>query len=600
MVVYREKPAVIINGGDKIDIIVDGGINKKVRPKDITFLHPGPLNSISGFRTTPGNIDDTLEMLNGETVSFAEFAELLFDEFTPQSAWNAYRLLSEGKYFAGDLKNGITARPPAEIEAAESAAAAKAETAEQREKFIARVRAGKMLPEDAKLMNEVEQLAYGINSSSSIMRELKIEATPQKAHGLLLKTGIWTDKNDPWPLRSGANMTLPELSVPDLPDETRCDLTALAAFAIDDPENRDPDDAISYDFVTDTLWVHVADVAALVPPDSELDLEARERGVNLYFPEQVTPIFPEAITAKLGLGLQEISPALSFALRLAEDGTPGLVEATPSWVKVERITYADATARINEKVFAAMQALTGCFQRRRYAAGAVIIDMPEVKIKLAEDGSIHFMPIASTPGRELVTNAMLMCGEAVGRFAQEKDIPLPYTVQELPDGEISGGDSLAGMFERRKQMQPSLQSLMPGKHSGLGMENYCRVTSPLRRYSDLLVHQQVRAFVTGGTPMDADTLDKHLATSERPARQARSTERTVNEFWTLVYLFRHPGWEGSAVVIDKTGYKATIIIPELAYIIKMRLHDGIELNAEINLKLVHVDLPELSAAFKLK
>jgi len=601
LVIYREKPAVIIiDGDDKIDIIIDGDKRKKVRPKDITFLHSGPINSSADFSPMTGNIDDTLEMLEEETVSFEEFTELLFEEFTPQSAWNAYQILGEGKYFAGNLENGVTGCSRSEIEAIEAAAAEKAEMAEQRKKFINRVRTGKLLPEDAKLMNEVEQVAYGINNSSSIMRELKMEASPQKAHALLLKTGIWTDKNDPWPARSDANMTIPNLPVPDLPEETRRDLTALPAFAIDDPENQDPDDALSYDFNTNTFWVHVADVAALVSPDSEIDLEARERGVNLYLPEQVSPIFPEAVTAKLGLGLQEISPALSFALRIADDGTPELVEATPSWVKVERITYADASVRMNEEVFAAMQSLTSRFQQRRYGAEAVIIDMPEVKIKLGIDDSISFMPIESTPGRELVTNAMLMCGEAVGRFAHEKEIPIPYTVQEMEDSEISGGDSLAGMFERRKQMQPSLQSLSPGKHSGLGMDSYCRATSPLRRYSDLLVHQQVRAFVTGGVPMDADTLDAHLATSERPARQARSIERTVNEFWTLVYLSRNPAWEGRAIVIDKTGYKAAIIIPELAYIAKMRLHDGIEINSELELKLVHVDLAELSAVFKLK
>jgi exoribonuclease-2 len=169
----------------------------------------------------------------------------------------------------------------------------------------------------------------------------------------------------------------------------------------------------------------------------------------------------------------------------------------------------------------------------------------------------------------------------------------------MADEELAGGDSLAGMFARRKQMRPSMQSLSPGRHTGLGMDIYSRVTSPLRRYSDLLVHQQLRAFSLGESTLDADAVDACIAESERGSGQTRSTERTVNEFWTLVYLSRRPDWEGTAVVIDKTDHKSTVIIPELAYITKMRLHKEIELNDELDLKLINVNLPELSVRFKI-
>ena len=74
--------------------------------------------------------------------------------------------------------------------------------------------------------------------------------------------------------------------------EPRRDLTHLPAFAIDDEENQDPDDAVSLD--GERLWVHVADVAALVAPDSEADLEARGRGANLYLPERIVNMLPLA------------------------------------------------------------------------------------------------------------------------------------------------------------------------------------------------------------------------------------------------------------------------------------------------------------------
>ncbi|MDD5697747.1 MAG: RNB domain-containing ribonuclease [Victivallaceae bacterium] len=602
LVAYRDKAAVITGkSGAKLDLILENGGSMKVRPKDVIFLHPGPAANPAGL-TAPipvPELDETLEMLAGETVGLAELAALLFGEFTPGSAWNAYRLVREGKYFTGSPENGIGARPRAKIAAAEAEAAVKAEAAARRAEFIDRIRSGRLVPEDAKAMREIEKVAYGSGGSSAIMRELGIEATPEKAHALLLKTGIWTDQVNPWPARQEADLTIPDVPVPDLPAETRRDLTALPAFAIDDPDNQDPDDALSYDPGRDIFWVHVADVAALVKPNSELDLEARRRGVSLYLPERTVPMLPGAVTARLGLGLQDLSPAFSFAVRVAEDGTPELLEATASLVKVTRLTYAEADTRINDGIFAAMQAATRRFHERREANGAVIIDLPEVKIKIGNDGSISFMPIVSTPGRDLVTDAMLLCGEAAGRFAYDRGLSIPYTVQELPEGKISGGVTPAGMFARRKQLKPSQQSLLPGKHCGLGLEYYCRITSPLRRYSDLLAHQQFRAFIAGQPVLDAAALDACLAAADRPAALARRLERTVNEYWTLVHLSRHPDWEGDAIVLDNGGTKAAVLIPELAYLAKIHLHAGIELNTGLKLKLLRADPAGLTAAFKI-
>jgi exoribonuclease-2 len=136
---------------------------------------------------------------------------------------------------------------------------------------------------------------------------------------MLVKVGYWPPSTTPIPARFGAATTDPDLPVPALPDEERLDLTHLPAFAIDDEGNQDPDDAVSID--GDRIWVHVADVAALVRPDSELDREARARGANLYLPEGIVNMLPAAVTEQLGLGLQPVSPALSFGFRVADDGT---------------------------------------------------------------------------------------------------------------------------------------------------------------------------------------------------------------------------------------------------------------------------------------
>ena len=108
-----------------------------------------------------------------------------------------------------------------------------------------------------------------------MLNELGRTQSPENAHAFLLEVGYWDGWVDPYPRRLELPISAPTIDLGDLPEENRVDLTALPAFAIDDEGNQDPDDAISLD--GDRLWVHVADVAALVRPDSPADLEARAR-----------------------------------------------------------------------------------------------------------------------------------------------------------------------------------------------------------------------------------------------------------------------------------------------------------------------------------
>ena len=98
------------------------------------------------------------------------------------------------------------------------------------------------------------------------------------------------------------------LDVPPFVPEQRLDLTHLDVYAIDDEGNRDPDDAVGIETLPGgltRLWVHVADVAALAPADSPLDLEARARGATLYLPDRTVGMLPDALVEQAGLGLHD-------------------------------------------------------------------------------------------------------------------------------------------------------------------------------------------------------------------------------------------------------------------------------------------------------
>ena len=179
LVVYHGKSAqVSAVSADKIEIRIEGGASKSVRAKDIEFLHPGPVSSLPPRALPEPDCGEIMELMEGETFPFSEFAELLYSENTPASFWAAYQLLSQGIYFTGSPADGVKARPKEEIEAELAAIRAKTQAKEQRAALLDRIRSGAILPQDRPLMSESEQLAYGRSENSRLMRERLFSLLP--------------------------------------------------------------------------------------------------------------------------------------------------------------------------------------------------------------------------------------------------------------------------------------------------------------------------------------------------------------------------------------------------------------------------------------
>ena len=597
LVLYKSRPARVMQAGAKLALVLDNGKTVNVRPKDVTLLHPGPLRSLTSLTEPTGDLETAWELLAGETTTLPELAELVFDEFTPATAWATWQYLADGLYFQG-TPDAITVNSVDEVAQASAARAAKAAEKEAWQTFIERVGQGRMLPDDDRFLTEVEQVALGQLDKSRVLREIGNSETPEAAHALLLRLGYWDHTTNPYPHRLNLPVTSPTLSLPDLPGEARLDLTPLPAFAIDDEGSTDPDDAISLD--GNRLWVHVADVAALITPDSPLDLEARARGANLYLPEHTVHMLPEAATGVLALGLADVSPALSFGLDFGDDGQIDSVEIKPSLIKVERLSYEQAEVRLSQEPLKSLVALAERYKAQRMANQAIEIDLPEVKVRVV-DGQVIIHPIPDLNSRSLVREAMLMAGEAVARFALASEIPFPFTTQDLPnelDQPIP--DGMAGMFARRLAMKPGQVKSLSGSHAGLGLDLYSRVTSPLRRYLDLVAHQQLRAYLHGESLLTEAEMLERVGAAEAIGGDVRRAERQANRHWTLVYFMQNPGWEGEAVLIDRRGRRGTFLIPSLAFETRLNLRKDLPLNSVVTLAVRSVNLPELEASFRLK
>jgi exoribonuclease-2 len=594
-VLYKNRPARVLQTGERLEIEVEGGKSLKVRAKDITLLHPGPIESLGDLQPQEGDIETAWELLAGSTTNLAELTELAYGDYTPAAAWDAWQLVSDGLYFRG-TPDAIEARTEDDVERERAARAARAAEKQAWEAFLDRLRTGATVPEDERYLKELDDRALGTRPDSRILRELGSSDSPEKAHALLLKLKRWDYRVNPYPQRASIIMSPPAVELPSLPDEKRRDLTHLPAFAIDDEGNRDPDDALSLE--SHRLWVHVADVAALVTPDSPADLEARARGANLYLPELTVTMLPLEATRQLGLGLADVSPALSFGLDLSDDGTLQDVEVVPSWVRVTRLTYAEVNDRLEEEPFRELYRLARLSEERRRENDAVFIELPEIKISV-DHGQVSIQPLPPLPSRMLVTEAMVMAGEAVARFAVERGLPFPFTTQVPPDS-YERPESLADMFAVRRTLKRSQQTSIPAPHAGLGLDVYARATSPLRRYLDLVVHQQLRAYLRGEETLGEQEVLERVGAAEAVTGSARLAERQARRHWTLVYLLQHPEWRGEGVVVERRGARSTVLIPALSLEVQMPLGEDIPLDTTVSLISTGVNLTELEASFRVE
>ena len=593
LILYKNRPALVRHAGKKLDILLDSGETISVRPKDITLLHPGPLASLRLPPAPRGEVRTAWELLSGESTNLEELAELIFGEFTPITAWATWELVDDGLYFRG-APDEVQACTAAEVAATQAQREVKAAEKAAWEAFVARVNENRMAAEDERYLQDVVELALEQRDQSRVLRDLGNAETRENAHALLLRVGYWDAAVNPYPRRFQLPLTSANAPLPALPDESRRDLTHLDAFAVDDAGSTDPDDALSLE--GNRLWVHIADAAALVPPGSAADTAAQERGANLYLPEGTIAMLPPAATAQLGLGLAPISPALSFGLDFDADGQIAHLEIYPSWVRVTRASYEEIDRRMDEAPFATLGQLATRFQQQRLAAGAIEIDLPEVKVRM-EDGQVVIKPLPTLRSREMVREAMLMVGVAVAQFAQEREIPLPYSTQDAP-AEVAQLDGMAGMFALRRGMRRSQRQSAPAPHAGLGLAAYVQATSPLRRYLDLVVHQQLRAYLRQESVLDMAALMKRVGAAEAVGGSVRQVERLSNQHWTLVYLMQHPDWEGEGVVVEKNGARSTVLIPELAWEYQGYLRRVPPLNAVVRLTVSQINLPELMAHFQ--
>ena len=633
LALYKNKPVLVLEVRDRIEIQTEDGSLVRVRDKDLVLLHEGPAKKIPQ-PAEGGDFETARRMLVPSPLSqqaalaWTDLAELVFGEQGPSEVLACYLEACRGLLFR--LEDGSPLPMDDEAMSKEVQKRAKKEgEAAERGGFIDRAKAIKAhrrragsaepAPEpafeegDGRFLAEIEALALGRSAKSKILSELGISETPEAAHAFLLGIGRWDIMLNPQPSRAQCSLSSPKLELgPMLEDLARSDLCSMESWAIDNAWSKDPDDAIAWD--GNSVWVHVADPASAIRPDSPGDREALARGSTLYLPELTAPMLPDEALERFGLGLTDSSPALSFRIEVAEDGSISGVEAMASTVRVRRCSYGEADELLKAGTAASLAPLVELAARRkarRIANGAVEIDIPEVRIWIEGTGREREIRIESLPRNEssgLVREMMLLAGEAAARWAFERGLAFPFYGQEAPSdmgpaalGELSseGEAALSAQFARRRLMRSGMWGPSPSAHRGLGLPFYAQVTSPLRRYQDLLGHMQLRAFLAGRPTLDADEVSRRCALAQAASAGTRQAERSSDQHWTLAYLARHPDWTGEAIIVGAAGPgNWQLYLPALGLETRLRLGADRSLDERIGLRLVRADVASLESSFE--
>jgi ribonuclease R len=413
----------------------------------------------------------------------------------------------------------------------------------------------------------------------------------------------------------------------------RVDLSDMVICTIDPDDAKDYDDAISLQDLGNgqtELGVHIADVSHFVKPASELDQEAARRGNSTYFPGFVIPMLPEVLSNGI-CSLQEGVPRLCKSAFITYDADARPLRtrfANTVITSANRLRYTEAQDLIDgnqeirhpegkrrpsdykPKVIALlreMDKLARRLQKRRLAAGQLVLDLPQAELVLDLDGRVTGTRAEDDSfTHTLIEMFMVEANEAVARLLDSVNVP--YLRRIHPEPELRDAERLrhfvgASGYKLPKTLdRMGLQALLAkikGRpeafainlavlksltraeyspksegHFALASEQYCHFTSPIRRYADLTVHRLLEAYIHAAGSRDGkadmprggrkrvrledvpDTNDlielgRHLSFTERHSEDA---ERELRQVKILHLLSERIGEVFECVVTGITNF----------------------------------------------
>ena len=377
--------------------------------------------------------------------------------------------------------------------------------------------------------------------------------------------------------------------------DNREDLRDLCMITIDPVDARDRDDAVLAEADKEPgnpgghiIWVAIADVAHYVRPGGALDREARRRGNSSYFPDRVVPMLPDILSGDL-CSLHEAvdRPCLAVRMRIDAQGHKlshrfhrGLMRSRASLNYTQVQTAMDGspdavTAPLLDRVIRPLYAAYRSLLLARNERQPLNLDLPERQIVLSDEGKVLSVDFkARFDAHKLIEEFMVLANVAAAEELQRLKQPLLFRVHEEPSpdrldslrevAEASGFTLAKGQVLKTAHLNrllaqaegtdfdellniSTLRSMAQAYynpqnfgHFGLALRNYAHFTSPIRRYSDLIVH---RALIAGHgwgddglSGWDRENLDETAKLISDAERRSMAAERDTVDRYLAAYL----------------------------------------------------------------
>jgi len=526
---------------------------------------------------------------------FEELArEYVGREPTPvEAAGVLMKLHAAPMYFYRRGRGRFQAAPEATLKLALAAAEKKKRVQEQVAAWAEALARGECPPEIAALQDEL-LYAPDRNKAQTKALEQACAQTGLSAAKLFARCGRLADSHEYHLKRflheffpGGA--AFPAHEVPALPDDLP--QAPVAAFSLDDIGTTEIDDAFSVQRLPDGLRVgiHIAAPALGFAPNSALDALARERLSTAYMPGRKFTMLPQDVIARFSLDHGGVLPAVSLYLDIDEQhavrGRNSRLERVPIVANLRHAQYDvlneafdsgetrglphEDELRTLWRVALALEA-----KRGRPSAGASLDYTFTV-----EDDRVRIVPRKrGAPLDKLVSEMMIAANSAWGELLAERDVAAIYRVQST--GKVRFSVHAEG-------------------HEGLGVSAYAWMSSPLRRYIDLINQWQLAATLGGRKPPFTRTSDALLAglrAFEVTYARYDEHQRAMETYWSLRWLLQEEVKTLDAMVLREN----LVRVEGLPLVIRVSSLPVLEAGTRVRLEVSGADLIErtLSCTYK--
>lgn len=420
----------------------------------------------------------------------------------------------------------------------------------------------------------------------SFIDEISLNPDLDEAINLILATN-----NISWHFDDDVLREANQLENKDYQNLARVDLRDKGFVTIDGASSKDLDDAVYLEKVGNDyhLYVSIADVDNFVHQDTLLDEEAYHRGNSVYFLDYVIPMLPPVLSN----GLCSLNPnvdryTMTCEMLIDQQGTIKEYKVYPSIIKSHhRLTYSQVNDYIMRNIsddaisdcltmLSLMDDLREILFNKRSQMGAFNFEEPEVKFLVDQDHNIvDIMPIVRENGEKLIEEFMIAANYCVANIINQMDLPFLYRVHAQPNQDdfdqlIKNLNNLGFnlrlnqdkrfLYRQIKEQiaDPSalaivekllVRSLPKAKyqvvnigHFGLSLEDYTHFTSPIRRYSDLVVHRLLKKYLINCDYNVSEEMINQLNTTCDHINQteinAQRAERSIIDLKKVDYMQR--------------------------------------------------------------